>query len=355
MNTVTGMIMLLVLLLIAGLVALSNYFYKIAVKRTHGKPNLYNVADVLGEELVEEEYRGYIAPDVTSWLNRQPIKRVTIRAQDGLRLNAYYIPAPKPSRMAVILAHGYSFDALTNMSALAKMFQEQFGCHLLLPDARGHGQSEGHYVGFGWHERMDMLRWIDWTIGKIGQDADILLFGISMGGATMLMTSGEQLPEQVKGIISDCAYTSAWDILAFQLKKIYNLPAFPFIPATSLICRLRAGYWFGEASALKQVRQAKRPILFIHGQNDNFVPTEMVNRLYENCAAPKEKWIVPDAGHALSYFTDREGYIERVGQFIEKYVTKEEPAYPVETVYQPETLYPPSVEPVYPVGVPSES
>jgi fermentation-respiration switch protein FrsA (DUF1100 family) len=311
-------ILLSAIALTAALIGTSFFLYHLAIARTRTKPDIGN-----GEGIVMEDYSGFLSLEVTSWLDRQAISRVMITSEEGLHLNAYYIPSPKPSRMITILAHGYSGEALSNMSAIAKMYQEHFNCHLLMPDARGHGQSEGRYIGFGWHERKDVQRWIDWSIERIGLDSHVVLYGISMGGATMLMTSGEQLPEQVKCIIADCAYTSTRDILAYQLKQMYKLPAFPFINLTSLVCRLRAGYSFHEASALKQVGQTQKPILFIHGQDDTFVPTEMVDRLYDSCHADKEKWIVPRAGHALSYFADQKAYVERVEQFIRKYITEE--------------------------------
>lgn len=143
-------------------------------------------------------------------------------------------------------------------------------------------------------------------IKKTGPSAQIVLHGVSMGGATVLMTSGEDLPPQVKAIVADCAYTSVKAQLSYQLRRMYRLPSFPFVQSASLITRLKAGYGFGEASALKQVRKAKAPILFIHGDADNFVPFAMMNELYEACQSPK-RLIVPQAGHGLSYDTDKEG------------------------------------------------
>lgn len=132
------------------------------------------------------------------------------------------------------------------------------------------------------------------------------------------MTGGEVLPIQVKAIVSDCAYTSVEEELTFQLKQLYKLPAFPFIPVTSLISRWKAGYSFREASALKQLAKVNVPVLFIHGEADTFVPTEMVYRLYEACPTEKELLTVPRAGHGTAFQVDRTGYEAALESFMKK-------------------------------------
>ncbi len=136
------------------------------------------------------------------------------------------------------------------------------------------------------------------------------------------MTSGENLPDNVKAIVSDCAYTSVKDQLEYQLKEMYHLTSFPMIQSTSLLTKIRAGYSFEEASALEQVAKSKTPILLIHGDADAFVPYEMVNRLYEECRSEKEIFIVHDAQHGTAYRDDKAGYEKRVTEFISKYVTR---------------------------------
>jgi len=203
------------------------------------------------------------------------------------------------------------------MGGFARLYHEQFGYHVFMPDARGHGASEGKYIGFGWPERKDYGAWIAELLREIGQDTRIALHGVSMGGATVLMTSGEALPAQVRAVIADCAYTSVKDELTYQLRRLYRLPAFPIVPVTSLICKLRAGYFFGEASALARVRRSRLPPLFIHGETDEFVPTAMVYSLHEACTADKALFLVPGAGHGLAYTVDPQGYTAQIAAFLE--------------------------------------
>jgi len=255
-----------------------------------------------------------------SWFKAQATERIAIRSADGIDLVAHYLPARGDSGRLVILAHGYTANGWT-MSAYAQFYHEELGYGVLAPDARGHGESGGDYIGYGWPERRDYLQWIRLMLERLGPETRIVLHGVSMGGATVLMASGEpDLPPQVKAIVEDCGYTSVDDELSYQLKRMYGKEREPFIPEASRLAKSRVGYSFEEASALEQVRKSRTPTLFIHGGSDAFVPTEMVHRLYDACAAEKGIWVVPGAGHAVSFSVDREGYVSRVRSFLERYV-----------------------------------
>jgi fermentation-respiration switch protein FrsA (DUF1100 family) len=206
------------------------------------------------------------------------------------------------------------------MGGFARFYAEVLGFSVLLPDARAHGGSEGRYIGFGWPERLDYLRWIAWLEEKEGRGAGIVLHGVSMGGATVMMASGENLPPSVKAIVEDCGYTSVEEELAWQMGRLYHLPAWPLIPLTSALTKARAGWSFAEASALDQVRKSKTPILFIHGDADQFVPFSMQYRLYEACPAPKELLVIGGAGHGKAYDTEPVAYEARVRLFVENYL-----------------------------------
>jgi hypothetical protein len=251
-----------------------------------------------------------------TWLLGQALSEVDICSTDGLRLHADYFPADQPSTRTAILAHGY--NSAGNHNGGYARFYHAAGWNVLMPDSRGHGRSEGNYVGFGWPDRLDYLAWIQYILDRQGPDAQIVLHGVSMGGSTVLMISGEPLPGAVKAVISDSAYTSARDILSYQMKRLFKLPPFPLVQMISLVCRIRAGYFFGEASAINQVRKTRLPVLLIHGEADTFVPVEMSRRLYAACPGEKELFLVPGAGHALALYTDPEGYISTVSAFLNR-------------------------------------
>ncbi|MBD5520327.1 MAG: alpha/beta hydrolase [Lachnospiraceae bacterium] len=249
----------------------------------------------------------------------QPYNEVYITSFDGLKLHAAYFPPINDSEVkkAVICFHGYTGEGLSNHVAIADYFLKQ-GYAILLPDARAHGESEGEYIGFGCLDRKDALEWIDWLIDKCGKDVKIMLHGTSMGGATVLMTSSLDLPDNVKGIVSDCAFTSPKEVFTHVLNNMYHLPAFPAIQGADLINKKLAGYGMDECNAKREVQKAKVPILFIHGSADTFVPCSMCDEIYDNCASPKRKLIIEGASHAESYYKDMETYEKALTEFAEE-------------------------------------
>jgi uncharacterized protein len=291
---------------------MSAYFYDMAVARS-SKDFLARSRDL---DLPKKDGKSAFQ---SSWLESQPFETLKITSRDGLSLVAYWLPAAEPTANTVILAHGYSSRAM-HMSDFARFYHEQMGWNVLLPDARGHGASEGAYIGFGWPDRLDYLQWIDLAIARTGAGARIVLHGISMGGATVLMVSGESLPSNVVAVVEDCGYTSADDVLTWQLRRMYNLPREPLIPDTSRLTKQRAGYSFEEASALEAVKRSRIPTLFIHGDADTFVPFDMVHRLYDACPAEKELFVVHGATHGMSFWTDQAGYEAAVRAFLGRHL-----------------------------------
>ena len=256
------------------------------------------------------------------FIQAQPLENVYQTSFDGLKLHATYIPAISENKekngnkkRIVICFHGYTSKGMADFTGLSDYYLRQ-GYAMLHPDARSHGESEGKYIGFGCLDRKDALGWINWAIEKCGEDVEILLHGISMGGATVLMTSGlEELPSQVKGIVSDCAFTSPKEVFAHVLKSMYHMPSFPIIPMANILNKKLAGYGMDECNAKREVAKAKVPILFVHGSKDTFVPVNMCHEIYDCCASPKKKLIIEGAAHAESYFKDMATYEKALDEF----------------------------------------
>ncbi len=244
-----------------------------------------------------------------------------IMSEDGLKLHATYFPC-EGSKKIVICFHGYTSEGLNDYSTLA-IFYLKKGYHLLIVDERAHGKSEGKYIGFGCLDRYDAKLWIDKMVEMHGEDCKILLHGDSMGGATVLMTTGLELPPQVKAAVSDCAFTSAWEVFSSVLKNMYHLPPFPLLNISNMMVKRRAGYRLDECNAKIEVAKAKIPILFIHGEADSFVPCSMVHELYEACKTEKKLVIVEGAGHVESCYRDAEVYEGTIESFILPFVEQE--------------------------------
>lgn len=245
-------------------------------------------------------------------------KDAYIFSTDRLKLHSYLCRQKETdSRAWAILVHGYNDSGLWFQEEALAFYNHGF--HLLLPDARGHGKSQGSYVGMGWHDRLDLVCWIHWITVQ-DPDAKIVLYGVSMGAATVMMAAGECLPKNVKAIVEDCGYTSAWEVLKYQLKAQFHLPAFPALTCAGLVTRLKAGYGFKDADAVKCVSRTKLPILFIHGTEDSFVPFEMSKRLYDACSSEKEYLAVEGAVHVKSAMVGGLTYWNKVFQFLDRYL-----------------------------------
>lgn len=305
---------LLAILLIIDVVA-SFYFYNLAIARNE-KDFLQDNSDLeVSAEALDEMLQG----NWRDWVRDQDFENWEMTSYDGLQLQGYYLKAEEETTKTVIFAHGYLGRA-TDMGMFGQYYYEELGYNMFTADLRGHGNSDGDYIGFGWHDRLDYLEWINKVIEEQGEDTEIVLHGVSMGAAAVLMASGEDLPDNVKAIVADSPYTSVYDMFNYQMGRMFHLPAFPMLPSTSVVTKIKAGYSLQEASALEQVKKSETPILYIHGNGDTFVPTQMSKELYENTKSKADMIIFDHAGHGEAFVTHKERYIDKLTSFLDKYI-----------------------------------
>ena len=264
-----------------------------------------------------------LCPGSTAWydgLKAEGVLRDTfITGYRDFRVHACYVPAADPSNAqgTAIVIHGYGDNHFVFLY-LVRMYRDELNYNVLFPDLQYHGYSEGDHIQMGWHDRLDVEKWIEVAHG-IFQDDFMVLHGVSMGGATVMMTSGDELPEYVKAFVEDCGYSSV--IMQFNNNRKQS---FGFIPpdvlqSASLVTKMKYGWGFWEASSLKQLEKCDRPMLFIHGDADDFVPTSHVYKNYEaKVNGYKELWVAPDAVHANSYAKHPMEYTQRVRDFLNK-------------------------------------
>ncbi|MBQ6795893.1 MAG: alpha/beta hydrolase [Clostridia bacterium] len=300
----------------AGSFAGAYTLYKRVIPRqTESRVDVNEMADMSQWE----EYKKIIHAS-KDFLTEREIEHVTISSRDDLTLHGDYFPADTESDTVVLCHHGYTSTGWDSCASIAAFFiREGYDC--LLVDNRAHGKSEGDYVGFGILDRFDCLSWMHYIADRFEGKKNIILYGVSMGAATVLMASGfKKLPCNVKAIISDCAFTSPYAVFAHILKRDYHLPEFPVMNINDMLTKKTAGYGFNDYSTLEAVKKTNIPILFIHGEKDDFVPTHMSRENYEACNSPKELLIISNAGHAAAYYENAPLYEETVKEFLKKYL-----------------------------------
>lgn len=253
------------------------------------------------------------------WLQTASYEKRNAVTTDGYHLTAMTFSPEEESHKWVLLLHGYT-GWKEELYPIAYQYVQQ-GYHVLVPDMRCSGESEGDFIGMGWTDRLDNMLWLNQILEQ-DTNAQIVIHGQSMGAACALMMSGETLPSQVSAIVSDCAYTDAYSMFAKQMKDWFGLPSFPLLDSMNLMLQLRGGYDLKEASALDAVKKTKLPVLIIHGDLDDMVPVDMAYELYDAAGGKKELLIIPGAGHAQAVDKNPELYYDTVFEFLQKNIQK---------------------------------
>lgn len=302
-----SILLLAVILGVGGLVG--NYFYNLALNPFTSKDMIFGDDD--------DDTSLEVEADVNWLIKDSNYIDTYINSSDNLKLHAYEVKNENKTDKWVIVVHGYTSEGKLLSSKAKHLYN--MGYNVLVPDLRSHGTSEGNYIGMGWHDRLDIIDWINYIV-KNNPKSEIALHGTSMGSATVLMVSGEKLPSNVKAIVADCGYTSVYDEFSYQLKQLFNLPAFPIMNFSDVVTHIRAGYCLNDASAINQVKKSTTPILYIHGDKDDFVPYYMMDELYNATNSEKEKLTIEGGEHANSDLVNPKLYWSTVNSFLEKYI-----------------------------------
>jgi fermentation-respiration switch protein FrsA (DUF1100 family) len=299
---------------------IGNYFVNYAIARSGAggdrKISQESTIEVLGEdEKIIENNKKIAKENSEKWSESIQQKQVEVKANDNITLRGTeYLNQEETNKWAIIL-HGYRSNP-SSVLTIGEHFSEK-GYNVLIPSMRACADSEGEYVGMGWLDKEDLKCWINLIIEE-NKNAEIILHGSSMGAATVLMASGDELPANVKNIIADSGYTSVWDIFASEAKARFNLPEFPVLNMFQIVANRKAKYDIKEASSLEQVKKSKTPILFIHGDKDDFVPEYMCEKLYDATNCKKEKIIIHGAGHTDGKYREPEKYYNTIFDWISR-------------------------------------
>ena len=337
LKRILAVILTIIIIIWIATILIGGYFVRYALYRNGagGKREIKNeqvkIEEKDSDKAIINKNKKEEKNDVKNWLEQTPHETLEIKAKDDitLRATAYYksptkIKDPVDQQQDntinhdwVIVAHGYRSKP-SWVASIGMHFYKKKGYNVLIPSMRATEESEGKYIGMGWLDKDDIIGWINKIIEK-DKDAKIILHGSSMGAATVLMASGENLPSNVKAIIADSSYTSVWDIFKSELKARFNLPPFPLMQMFRVIAKIQAKYDIKEASVINQVKKSKVPILLIHGDADDFVPVTMESQIYESLPGEKDQLIVHGAGHTQSRYREPEAYYKKVFEFVDKY------------------------------------
>ena len=296
---------------LAAVCGVSGFLMAEAMNRREPKLSR-EVAQTLRKNAIPPQY-GAGVYEAQEHLRNTPHQTVTTEGYDHAKLVGHWFPCAEPKRI-ILAVHGWRSFWWRDFGPIAN-FWVQNGCSVLYIEQRAQGDSEGDYIGFGMLERYDCLDWLQWLNENGGKELPIYLAGLSMGATTVLMTSDQALPKNVRGIMADCGFTSPaaiWHKFKDENLHLHN-PAIDQL--ADRYCNRKTGMHPGSYSTVDALKNSRVPVLLIHGEADRFVPVEMTLENYAACTAPKELLLVPNAGHAMSYVTAREEYEAAVKRF----------------------------------------
>ena len=299
----------ILLIIIAIILGISYYAFRLTfLAPPHLDPNHYFVPDSDQFDAVHEGIKKSVSRMVA-----RPYENISITSYDGKKLSARYYHAADNAPVHIMF-HGYKSSSILDCSGVS-YFAKQLGHNAIVVDQRSHGLSEGNVITFGIKERRDCLSWIQYAIERFGSDVPIMLFGLSMGAATVLMVNDLKLPKNVKGIMADCPYSSPKEII-MKVAKQMQFPAkitYPFVRLGALIY---GHFNLEESSAVEAMKTNHIPVLLFHGDDDRFVPCEMSHAIHAACPTHIAFKKIPNAGHGLCYMIAAEKYRDAVIDFI---------------------------------------
>ena len=265
----------------------------------------------------KKKFSSGVTEENTAWIKASGCEDVYMVARDGYCMHGAIFD--NHSDIWIIAVHGYDSE-IRGMVRYARKFLEA-GYSVFMPDLRGFGLSDDRNTTMGHLEKDDIIGWINKLITERNA-RKIILFGVSMGAATVMLTSGEKLPENVCAVIEDCGYSSVKEEFEYQMKRTVHIPPYPVLWICDMITRLKKGWSFlNDADCKRAVSRSELPILFIHGKSDTFVPFYMQDILYRSCRHPdKELLAIPDAEHTEACVKDPELYWKTIFAFIDKHI-----------------------------------
>ncbi len=291
--------------------------YKAPSAEFSSKVSSYENDDV--SELLEKNLK---------WVEDYGYETYYMESDRGEKLKGYLMKPEKESDVYVFGAHGYRSTGKIEFCGFCQYYLKR-GYNVFFPDHVASGESEGTYCTFGYYESMDSMKWLKFMKENFGENIKLILHGVSMGAATvMMMSARSDLPENVKMIVADCGFTSSYDMFVGKLNQL-GLPgklSYGIVKGVDKVNLQRVGVDLSLVAPNEAVKEAKVPMLFVHGDSDGLVPCEMSYKNYNACAS-KEKEIVifEGANHARCWVVDEEKYCNKLTEWTDKFVEEKKP------------------------------
>lgn len=249
-----------------------------------------------------------------AWFKKVNERFLNIKSYDGLLLDGVLISS-NDNHKYMILVHGYNSDRYILLKQAYEFYFRGF--NILLIDNRAYGKSEGKYTSFGFKEHIDLIQWIDKLV-SIDDKAIIGLYGVSMGGATVVMTIGTKVDEHVKFVIEDSGFTNLHDELKCMLKKELSFAPELILNQVDNKLKETLGFSFDDIRPVDALKENEIPICFVHGKGDTIVPYDMALELYEANKGRKAFYPIDTTAHAYACYEDE--YFDDLMTFINKYI-----------------------------------
>ncbi len=297
-----------IIILLVAFVGVVAYFFNLAFVRK-ANADIDSMDSTINDSL--KPYSAVMDKGI-EFIRKTPHNWYYTTAFDGVKLAARYYD--NNSTCTIFLFHGYRSGAEHDFSCAVEMYYKM-GFNILLADQRAHGRSEGKLITFGVKESRDVVSWAEFVNAKFAPK-QLIISGISMGATTVLLSLKHNLPENVKGVIADCGFTSPADIIVKVGKDSFKVNAHFFIPFLNLACKLLGNFSITNDSTVDAVKNAELPIFFIHGKKDNFVPCEMTERTFACCKDNCRIFLSEEAGHGLSFLTDTDTVLSELKSFL---------------------------------------
>ena len=299
------------------LLVLADFFYEVIlnmkVVRKYAKR--FNLRD---DTIINLFRNNQLYGDSMKWFLKLKLQDNVIKNNKGKNIHGYIIENENRTNKWAICVHGY-MGAPSIQAPFVKHFYDK-GYNVVCPSLRAHGEDTHKYCSMGWHDKDIVITWIKYLVNEY-PDCEIVLHGVSMGAATVMLATGENLPGNVKCAVSDCGFSSCKEQFIHVMKNNMKIPVFPFFQLGNMISVVRGNFNFLKCEPVKAVAASKTPTLFIHGTNDDYVPYRMIEDVFSACSAEKERLDVADAPHAVSLAYAPELYFSTMDKFIEKHST----------------------------------